>query len=423
MTAMECPINQMRLWDDVMALGAMTDSDKPYTRRSFSPRFLEGRAWLARRFEAAGLTVRIDAAGNLIGRREGEMPDAGTIMVGSHSDTVPAGGRFDGIAGVIAALEIARSFSDRGIRLRHALEVVDFLAEEPSEFGLSCIGSRGMTGALDSKSLSLTDPAGERLDDAIDRVGGHVASLAGARRDDVRCFFELHIEQGKVLEAGRIDVGLVTGIVGIMRIEIAFLGSADHAGTTPMTMRRDALTAAAELVVAVRDEARALASSGNGYFVATTGVLNVHPNAANVVPARTSMIIEARAESAVLLGQFKARIETLSAGIANRCNVERSHCTLLSSTQPVACSPMLRALLQEAADANGLSSIDIASGAGHDAAFMSRIAPAAMVFVPCLDGRSHTPEEWAEPEALAAGTAVMCDAVLRFDQTRNENGE
>ncbi len=404
-----------------MALGAMTDPDKPYTRRSFSQRFLGGRDWLADRFKAAGLSVRIDAAGNLIGRREGARPDAGTIMVGSHSDTVPGGGRFDGIAGVVAALEIARSLRDGDIQLQHALEVVDFLAEEPSEFGLSCIGSRGMTGALDTAALALCDPTGERLDHAIDRIGGSVEKLDQAKRDDLRCFFELHIEQGRVLEAGNIDIGLVTAIVGILRVEIEFRGSADHAGTTPMTMRHDALAAAADLIVSLGAAARELAASGQGYFVATTGVLTVEPNAANVVPARARMIIEARSEIPALLDGFRATIEATSAAMAQRHDVERTRCAVLSSTRPAACSPMLRGLLGAGAKAHGLSSIDLASGAGHDAAFISRIAPAAMVFIPCRDGKSHAPEEWAEPQALAAGTAVMYDAILRFDRM-HKNG-
>jgi N-carbamoyl-L-amino-acid hydrolase len=167
---------------------------------------LEGRAWLRRRFEAAGLAVRLDAGGNLIGRMEGSDPTLGTIMLGSHSDTVPSGGRFDGIAGVIAALEVVRSLGRR--HLRHAVEVVDFLAEEPSEYGLSCVGSRAMAGRLEPKRLDYTNASGERLGDAIDRIGGTAGRIAGARRSDIAAYLELHIEQGIVLQSGKVDLGL-----------------------------------------------------------------------------------------------------------------------------------------------------------------------------------------------------------------------
>ena len=194
------PLDADRLWADVMALAEMTDPARPYTRRSFTPLFLEGRTWLARRFAEAGLSTRIDTAGNLIGRLEGRNPALGVIAIGSHSDTVPAGGRFDGIAGVATGLEIVRALRDADVRPQHTLEIIDFLAEEPSEYGLSCIGSRGMTGALDGKMLDLTEPGGEKLRDALRRVGGDPDRLDRAKRDDIRAFLELHIEQGIVLE-------------------------------------------------------------------------------------------------------------------------------------------------------------------------------------------------------------------------------
>ncbi len=249
MPARNLPLDADRLWNDIMALAAITDPERPYTRRSFTPLFLEGRAWIAERFREAGLDVRIDTGGNLIGRREGRDPARGVLMVGSHSDTVPAGGRFDGIAGLITALEIVRALDEAGEQLEHTIEVVDFLAEEPSDFGVSCVGSRAAAGVLTPAMLDLTGPGGERLGDALRRVGGDPEALAAAKRDDVRAFLELHIEQGPVLERGGIDIGIVTSIVGIRRIEIVFEGAADHAGTTPMDVRRDALVAGAATVV------------------------------------------------------------------------------------------------------------------------------------------------------------------------------
>src|SRR6516165_1543052 len=184
-----------------MALAEITDPEHPYTRRSFSPLFLQGRAWLAKRFADSGLAVRIDTAGNLIGRLDGADPSLGVIAVGSHSDTVPSGGRFDGIAGLLTALEIVRALRDCGIRLDHTIEVIDFLAEEPSEYGLSCVGSRGMAGALDAGMLNLKEPGGEPLRDALRRVGGDPDCISASQRNDVKAFLELHIEQGIVLES------------------------------------------------------------------------------------------------------------------------------------------------------------------------------------------------------------------------------
>ena len=399
-----------------MQLAEITDPGKPYTRRSFSPLFDEGRAWLRNRFEAAGLTTRIDPAGNLIGRRAGTDATAGTIMIGSHSDTVPSGGRFDGAAGVLTALEIARSLADRGVTLRHAIEVVDFLAEEPSEFGLSCIGSRGMAGVLEERMLGYTEPGGEVLSHAIDRIGGRVASLPDARRKDIAAFFELHIEQGLVLQDGKIDVGIVTAIVGITRIEIVFRGAADHAGTTPMHLRRDAFTPAARSAVFVDRIARELVARGEGLFVATIGIVAVSPGASNVVPQEARIVIDARSENRALMDEFLARLDRETAAFAQESRTERAAMNRLSDTNPTACDPALRGLLRDSANALGFTSTDIASGAGHDAAFVARIAPSAMLFIPCRDGKSHAPEEWAEPDALAAGTAVIAEAVLRFDR-------
>lgn len=409
------PIDGDRLWSDLMGLAEITDPGKPYTRRSFSPRFLEGRAWLAKRFSDAGLAIRIDAGGNLIGRMEGTDANAGTIMIGSHSDTVPSGGRFDGIAGVVTALEIARSLRTAGRTLRHAIEVVDFLAEEPSEFGLSCVGSRAMTGMLTADQLGYRDQTGELLEQAIGRVGGDTSRLDAAKRGDVAAFFELHIEQGIVLEKNGIDLGVVTAIAGIARVEVIFEGRADHAGTTPMDLRRDAGLAAALTAAFVAERAGQDASGGNGHFVATTGVVEIAPNAANVVPGRARLVVDIRAEDHRVTERFLAALDQRTQEIAGACRVERARSAILSDTNPAACDKSLQAMLLESADALGFSTMSMASGAGHDAAFMTHIAPSAMIFVPCRDGRSHAPEEWAEPDDLAAGAAVIHDAVLRFD--------
>lgn len=410
------PLDADRLWADIMALADITEPERPYTRRSFSPLFLKGRTRLAERFTEAGLSVRIDAAGNLIGRREGKNPASGVIAVGSHSDTVPSGGRFDGIAGVAAGLEVARALRDASVRLDHTLEVIDFLAEEPSDYGLSCIGSRGMAGALDAKMLDMTEPHGETLRAALRRVGGNPDCFTSARRNDIKAFLELHIEQGIVLESRSLDVGIVTSIAGIRRIEITFEGAADHAGTTPMTLRRDALVAAANTVVSIRQVADRLAAEGPDYFVATVGILTVEPGGANVVPGKCRLVIDARTTNPALTQKFVNEIERESRQHADAARVSRAPLLTLSDGAPAACDPTLRAKLRESADALGLRVTDIVSGAGHDTAFMSRICPSAMAFVPCRNGKSHAPEEWADREQIARGGAVMLQTVKSLDR-------
>ena len=396
-----------RISADLRALAAITDPDRPWTRRAFSPRFDDGRRWLAARFAEAGLAVTTDAGGTLLGRRQGTA-GAGTILVGSHSDTVPDGGRFDGVAGVVVALEVARMLDERGHVLRHDLAVADFLAEEVSVFGVSCIGSRAIAGVLPETWLTL-QYEGRSLAQAMRDVGGDPAQ--SARMDDVRAFLELHIEQGPVLGTTGTDLGLVTAIAGITRVEIVLTGRPDHAGTAPMDGRADALVAAAALVTDIDAEARARVARG-AHFTATVGEFAMTPNAANVVPGRVRLLIDARAvdraEMEGFLRWVEGRAAHLPPGIAAETRV-------LSDNPPVPMDAGLVATLEAAADRCGASHRRMASGAGHDAAFLARIAPAAMVFVPCRDGRSHCPEEWAEIDDIALGAEVMAEAILALD--------
>ncbi|MGY3693049.1 N-carbamoyl-L-amino-acid hydrolase [Bradyrhizobium sp. USDA 3240] len=409
------PIDPDRLWRSLMDLAEITDPDRPYTRRSFSPHFLEGRAWLSKQFEDAGMSVRLDTGANLIARLDGSVPDAPPIMLGSHSDTVPSGGRFDGTAGILTALEAVRALQALGYAPRHPIEIVDFLAEEPSEYGVSCVGSRAMAGALEEAMLGYTNAAGETLANAIARAGGDSSRLAEAQRKDIAGYFELHIEQGSVLQNCNVPLGLVTSIAGILRVEIVFDGAADHAGTTPMRDRRDAGLAAAELSLWSAQQANEIARRDDGHFVATTGVLDISPNAANVVPGRARMIFDIRAERAVQLEEFATLLDSKSEEVALQRNVTRARFAVLSRTNPTPCDEQLRDLLGSGAASLGYSAIALASGAGHDAAFVARIAPSAMLFIPCRDGKSHTPEEWAEPDAMAAGAATLLEAIRLLD--------
>jgi N-carbamoyl-L-amino-acid hydrolase len=407
------PVDPVRIADIVKGLARITEPDKPYTRRAFTPLFLDGRAFLEQRFKAAGLETRIDASGNLIGRRKGRKSALGTIMLGSHSDTVPEGGRFDGIAGVAAALEVAQALNDAGIRLDHDLEIVDFLAEEVSIFGVSCVGSRGLAGLLPDGWLSRTQ--GElTLRQGIIDAGGDPSRLARQKRSDIRAFLELHIEQGPVLETERCDIGIVTAIAGITRIEILFDGQADHAGTTPMGHRRDALVAAARLVGEVERLATDYAK-GEGHFTATVGEFSIEPNAANVVPSRARMLIDARAELRPDMERFIAGIDQLAVDIQRETGVSIASPKLISDNFPTPADPLVMANLEQASDRVGAKRRRMASGAGHDTAWMARISKAAMIFIACRDGRSHTPDEWAENDDIALGAAVLFEAVRKLD--------
>lgn len=409
-------MNAERNWQMLMELAAITEPDKPYTRRSFTPRFLEGRAWLERQMQAAGLETRIDSAGNLIGRLKGNGRKSGVIAIGSHSDSVPNGGRFDGIAGVIAALECVLSWRERGVALDHDVEIIDYLAEEPSEWGISCIGSRGMTGFMDDKLLATPHPqTGETLTDAIARMGGNPQALA--KRDDIAAAFELHIEQGQVLETEGIDVGIVSAIVGITRIEIVLDGQANHAGTTPMHLRRDALAGGAQIVLEAERLAQEMAAEDKGYVVATCGQIFAIPNASNVIAGSCRLVFDIRSENRAQMERYAAGLERIAQEIAARRELSVARFAKLTDTHPATSDAQLMQCLQDAAQGQGVSAKVMASGAGHDAAFMSHIAPMVMLFVPSKDGKSHCPEEWTDQAALGKGVAVLCAAVERFDGT------
>jgi len=407
-------INESRCWGWLMQLAELTDPEQPWTRRAFSERHTQGRQWLAGRMRELGLLTSIDAAGNLIGRVPGSEPLPRTIMIGSHSDTVTGGGRFDGIAGVIAGLEVAAALQDGAARLRHTLEVVDFLAEEPNEFGLSCIGSRGMAGALDDDMLKRTNPAGISLREGLTAVGASPAQHKAAIRADIAAFFELHIEQGPVLEQERRDVGIVTHIVGIRRLAVTFAGQAAHAGTTPLGLRQDALLAAARFVIDLRQQLEEVRDS-QPFVIATVGEIHVAPNAPNVVPGEAKLIVDLRSDNAAALGAWTDRIRALAQNAAATNKVRLSESRVLSASEPATCAPALATHLRAAARELGLEQRDIVSGAGHDAAFLARVAPAAMIFVPSRDGLSHCAQEWTEPAALGKGVAALLSAVRRFD--------
>ncbi|WP_010629543.1 Zn-dependent hydrolase [Halomonas sp. KM-1] len=409
-------IDGERLWQDLEALAQITDRERPWTRRAFTQRYLEGRAWLRHRMHEAGMTTRLDDAGNLIGSLTGSEPSLPPLATGSHIDTVPGGGRYDGILGVLAGLEAVRSLQDTGIRLRHSLEVIDFLSEEPSEYGLSCIGSRAMVGKLSPAMLDFQEPGGERLFDAIRRMGGVPEALGEPLRQPgaLSAFVELHIEQGRVLESRQLPIGVVSDIVGIHRYDILITGQADHAGTTPMDLRRDALAEAGGLIKTIQQEAQRQAQ-GDAYLVATVGRLTVSPNASNAIPERVEMVLEVRSNDAALLeGFFPPLLEETRRQLAGS-GIEVA-AKSLSEGLPTQCADEVQAQIAAAADSLGLGTLSMPSGAGHDAVYMAMLAPTGMLFVPCLDGRSHCPEESITRQQAANGCQVLAETLRRLDQ-------
>ena len=304
---------------------------------------------------------------------------------------------------------------ERGVGLRHPLEIYDFLAEEPSEFGLSCIGSRAFSGALSPEMLDLTRPDGMSLRDGLRFVGGRPEELSSVKRDrgDTAAYVELHIEQGRVLESEGIDIGIVTDIVGIRRERITITGRADHAGATPMPLRADALVGAARVIENVHERALKL-SGGDKPLVATIGTITVTPNAANAVPGSVEMILEVRSGDEgsfstfgeELLGDLSANLRDLGLSVRSE---------LISNVSPTPCSEAIRGAIGKAASELGLSYRELPSGAGHDGVFISRTGPIGMIFVPCLDGRSHAPEESIEKSQAADGARVLAETVRHLD--------
>jgi N-carbamoyl-L-amino-acid hydrolase len=361
----------------------------------------------------AGLEVVIDPAANLIGRRPGSEAGAPALMAGSHIDTVPAGGRFDGAAGVLAALAAAEALDAAGARLRHPLEIVDFLAEEPTDLGISCVGSRGLAGELDAGDLARPDPeGGGTLADLVAAAGGRPRELdrplrpAGA----IAAYLELHIEQGPVLERRGVPIGVVTAIVGIARLAVSVVGRAGHSGTVPMADRRDALAGAAEIVLGVER----LGREGEG-DLATVGKIAAAPNAANAVPGRVDLVVELRAASSARLDAMADRVAGLARDVGGRRGLE-AEVERLSRSDPSPMDPAVREAVRRAAAGRGLATLDLPSGAGHDALYVAAVAPAGMIFVPCRGGISHHPDEWSDPGDIARGAEVLADTLLALDQ-------
>ena len=387
-------------------VGAQDDGS--VCRRGFTKADAEGRQLVVQWMEEAGLSIRIDPAGNLIGRWNGEEPGLPALVTGSHIDTVPTGGHFDGALGVLAGLDVVRTLRATGRRLRHPLEVIAFADEEST-----MVGCKGMTGTASADPADYTTSNGDPIAVNLERIGGHWPSLASARRDDkaIAAFLELHVEQGSVLESRGDAIGVVEGVVGQRRFSIRITGQANHAGTTPMDLRQDALVTAAEVVLAIET----LAIRHPGDPVATVGRLQVWPNAANVVPGSVEMTVDLRDLSPQVLDELVDGLMQDLEAIG-----ERRQCSIAIEPQfEVAPTPadalVIEAIAASAADL-GLRSSHLPSRASHDAQELGRRWPMGMIFVPSRGGLSHSAAEFTTAEQCRSGTAVLLEALLRLDQ-------
>jgi beta-ureidopropionase / N-carbamoyl-L-amino-acid hydrolase len=410
--------NLERLGRDLEILAGFRDpSALGWTRRVFSAVDNDARDFVAEQMRLAGLDVSVDAGANLVGTLRGTGGETAAVVTGSHTDTVQGGGRFDGIAGVLGAIEAVRCLTEGGVRLGRDLVVVDFLGEEPNDFGLSCVGSRVIAGHLGEDHLRLTDPTGSTLAAALAQAGGDPEALTGARwaPGRVHCFLELHIEQGPVLEQTGVPIGVVTGIAGIHRVRATLEGQPDHAGTTPMDLRRDALCGGAEVILALER----LAVNGG---VATTGRIHVDPGALNVVPGSVQLWAEARSSDEAWLAGIAKLFETELAAIAARRRLEPS-VQWVSREAPVPVTDWVADTIVQASSSLGLDTLALPSGAGHDASLMANLGPMGMLFVPSRDGRSHCPEEWTDLEQIGAGVAVLTEAIALADARRPDRSD
>jgi len=378
------------------------------SRVAFSPADIAGREYIKTLMRDAGLVVRLDTAGNIIGRRDGSDPKLPAIMTGSHTDSVPGGGNYDGNVGVLGAIEVAQLLHERGIRLRRPLEIVSFTDEEG---GL--IGSLAMTGRLQAGALEVVTHSGKTIRDGIRAVGGDPERLEAARRNpgELKAFVELHIEQGAVLDESGIDIGVVEGIVGIHWWDVTVDGVANHAGTTPMNRRHDALLSAAEFALAVNRVATALP----GRQVATVGKIRAEPGAPNVIPGRVVMSLEVRDLASEKIQQVFEAIRAEAEKIATARETPISFKELDVASEPAPTDERMRRIIAAAATSAGLTHRLMPSGAGHDAQDMTHIAPTGMIFVPSVGGVSHSPKEYTAPEDIANGVNVLLRTVLAID--------
>jgi len=381
---MTIKINPARLWKDIIESGNIGATEKGgLCRLALSDEDRRVREWFVETCRAEGCEVRFDELGNLFARRPGRRPDLLPIAIGSHLDSQPTGGKFDGILGVLAGLEVVRTLNEHGIETDHPIEIIDWTNEEGARFAPAMQGSGVFAGVLDKETtLSCQDREGRVFGDELDRIGFRGDDICGDHPLD--SYFELHIEQGPILEAEQKMIGVVGGVQGIRWYDLTLEGRASHAGTTPMNLRRDASVAAAEIIVAV---SRLAGEIGEG-ALATTGVIDAYPNSRNVVPSRVFMTVDLRHTEVGTLDRMEERLEEVASAICSQYRVSKTLDRLWNSP-PVRFDVECVDAVRESAKKSGYPLREITSGAGHDAVYVSRVAPTAMIFIPCKDGISH----------------------------------
>lgn len=385
------------------------NDDGGVSRVAYSEADIDGRAYVMDLMRALGLAVRIDSGGNIIGRRDGSETKLKPIMFGSHTDSVPHGGNYDGDVGVIAAIEALQLLHDNNIVTRHPLEVVVFSNEEG---GL--VGSLAMTGHFGARTLEVVSHSGLTVAQGIDAIGGDHTRLDEAviGRGALTAFIEVHIEQGAFLDEEGVDIGIVEGIVGIRWWDVTIEGEANHAGTTPMNRRRDAMLAAARLTVAVNEVATAMP----GRQVATVGRIRAEPGAPNVIPGRVVMSLEIRDLDLARMELVFERIHARAEAIAEASATTISFSLIDVDSMPTPTDKRMRRIIAGAAQGLGLTYKLMPSGAGHDAQDMATIVPTGMIFVPSVGGISHSPREFTSPRAMANGADVLLQSILGIDR-------
>jgi len=403
-------VNADRIQQHIAELSKFgTNPEGGVSRVAFSDADIAGRDYIKKLMQEAGLEVRIDTAGNILGRRDGASSKLSPIMIGSHADSVPGGGNYDGDVGVIGAIEVAQTLKEHGTRLKHSLEVVVFADEEGGT-----VGSMAMAGNLQPDALAIVSHSGKTIRDGIRAIGGDPDRLGEARRKpgDLKAYIELHIEQGAILEESDIDIGVVEGIVGIRWWDVTIEGVPNHAGTTPMNRRRDAMLSAAEFVLAVNR----VATSMEGRQVATVGRIRAEPGAPNVIPGKVVLSLEIRDLDAAKMVAVYDAVRTEADKIASARQTPFTFAELKVASEPAPTDERIRRLIAKAATSLNLSHRAMPSGAGHDAQEITHIAPTGMIFVPSVGGISHSPKEFTSQPDMANGANVLLQTVLAIDR-------
>ena len=399
-------IDGQRLWDSLMEMAKIGATDKGgVCRLALTDVDKAARDLFVTWCKEAGCTITIDKMGNIFGRREGKSPDSPPVMTGSHIDSQPTGGRFDGIYGVLSGLEVIRALNDAGVETDAPIEVAAWTNEEGSRFAPAMVASGVFAGVFDLEyGLSRADLDGKTMGEELERIG-YAGDVPMGK--PVKAFFEAHIEQGPILENEGKTIGVVTDAQGQRWYECEFTGQEAHAGPTPMKTRRDALVGAARIVDAVNR----IGLEHSPLACATVGLLQVFPNSRNTIPGRVFFAIDLRHPDDDTLSTMDKKVRAAIAKVAEELKLETKLEEIWYSP-PVHFDPECVAAVRKAAEAHGMDHRDIVSGAGHDACYISRVAPTSMVFIPCEDGISHNEVENTTPELVAAGCQVLLDAML-----------